>query len=152
MREKKNPDYSASAVNLCNPNEVHARLLELHTIQEKAERLDAVLHALPEYEELEACQQEMTQRRQDLQVVIDQLGSYQDTTTGEYAVKQRKLSKQYNAELFEQFYPEFARAILKKVVDTVKLNGLVKGGLVNEDGMRHSQVMTETETYAYIIR
>jgi len=52
MTEKKNPNYSASAVNLTNPPEIRLKLLELQEAQAKARTLDANLQAMPEYQEL----------------------------------------------------------------------------------------------------
>ena len=152
MSERRNPDFSASAVNLINPSSQAQRLNELHAWQSKVSQLDAVLRAMPEYEELKTAESQVNLITERIKTFIDIEGSYQDVNSGVYAVKQRRLSKQYNAELFEATYPEYAPAIIKKAVDTVKLNGLVKGGLVSEDTMRQTLVMTETETFAYIIK
>ena len=79
-------------------------------------------------------------------------GSYQDLDKGWYAVKQRKVSKSYNAEAFEKTYPQFAPAVIIKTVDTTKLNGLIKGGLLAEDDLVDVHIIKESESFAYIIK
>jgi hypothetical protein len=155
MVEKKNPDYSASAVMLTNPPQVMDLLTKHHRLGDEIEKIqleidDAIPRAL--LDKREGIQKELSETDKSLRQAIDEFGSYQNLDYGEYAVKQRRLTKQYNATLFETFFPEYATAVLKKTVDTVKLGGLVKGGLVSEEGMRRAQVMTEVETIAYIIK
>ena len=152
MAEKKNPDFTASAVNLCNPPEIGKKLMELQDAQAKARTLDANLVAMPEYQELKAQEKLAADITAQIRGMVEAQGSYQDIDNGFYAVKQRRLTKQYNAELVESLYPEYAQAIIKKAVDTVKLNGLVKGGLVSEEALRRGLALTETETYAFIIK
>ncbi len=149
---KKNPDYTASAVKMCNPPEFKVALEARAAHLDRIANLKAQLEAYPEWGELQFVQNELVKHDEMIHSMIDSLGSYQDIERGLYAVKQRKLTKQYSAGQFEANYPEFAPAVIKKAVDTVKLNGLVKGGLISEDAMRRALVMTETETFAYIIR
>ena len=71
---------------------------------------------------------------------------------GWYALKQRKVSKSYKPEPFEKAYPQFAPAVIIKAIDTSKLTGLIKGGLVNEAQLEADGVLVCTESFAYIIR
>jgi len=158
-KTKKNTDYSASAVNLTNHMEVFNAISRIKVMQSDIEMLDATLHAYPEYEQMVEKQQEMAVLRKEAEQLIEQYGSYQDTEKGWYGVKQRKVSVSYNAGIFEGKYPQFAPAVIIKAVDTTKLKGLIKGGLITEEELRQSwdgkggaSVVTETESFAYIIK
>jgi hypothetical protein len=155
--EKKNTDYSASAVNLCNPPEVGevlrgqiARQLTLKQLKQQAD--DCVPEELRQ--KIQALGDEIVKENDGLREYIDTFGSYQDLELGIYAVKQRTVSKSYNAVAFERIYPQYAPAVIIKAVDTTKLNGLIKGGLLNEDDLKHPDmgVIKETESYRYIIK
>ncbi len=152
---KKNTDYSASAVNLCNPPELKDLLARLCEAQGNANEIkDRIDTAIPP--ELrrasEQIQDAISVLNIEIRAAIEKYGSYQDVINGAYALKQRKASKTYNAQPFETNYPQFAPAVIIKAVDTTKLNGLVKGGLLTEEQLRQTGVLTETENYAYIIR
>ena len=153
--EKKNTDYSASAVNLINPPETHTLLKELKRLKFDLLVLNEQVDALiPEElrDRREICQKWISEKESDIKLACDMYGSYQDLDKGWYAVKQRKVSKSYNAEAFEKTYPQFAPAVIIKTVDTTKLNGLIKGGLLAEDDLVDFYIIKESEWFAYIIK
>ncbi len=152
---KRNTDYSASVVNLCNPAKLAELLAHLYEAQGNAndikDRIDATIP--PELLKASAqIQDTISALNAEIRAAIEKYGSYQDVINGAYALKQRRVSKTYNAQPFETNYPQFAPAVIIKAVDTTKLNGLVKGGLLTEEQLRQTGVLTETESFAYIIR
>jgi hypothetical protein len=157
----KNTDYSASAVKLVNPPQIkewlegqNNRMIDLANLQEK---IDACI-PVELKAELECLQKEVAAEVEAIKGWIDQEGSYQDLNLGWYAVKQREVSKTYNAEPFEVRYPEYSRAVIIKAVDVTKLTGLIKGGLINEEDLKkespggYPAVITEKEAFSYIIK
>ena len=157
MTEKKraNPDYSASAVNLTNPVNALQCLAKLHSFRTALdETLTDIENSVPAElkKRRDGLEMDILDIMANIKVVIDNQGSYQDTEKGLYALKQRKVSKSYNAENFEDAFPQYAPAVIKKAVDTTKLAGLIKGGLVSEDDLRKNIVLEETESFAYIIK
>ncbi len=155
--KRKNIDYSNSAVNLNNIplmgeflENLREQEKELQELQEKANSYIPV--------DLLSCieqnQLAINEYRNFITKQIEPFGSYQDLEQGLYAVKQRKVTKSYDAEAFEKKYPQYAPAIIVKSVDTTKLNGLIKGGLLNETDLKHPDigVITEKEYYSYIIK
>lgn len=154
-RPKKNPDFSGSAVSLTNPSDARVYLTNLHGLLNE---LDDVLAAIEN-----SVPAELKERRDNLEKrietitnglkgIIDKQGGYQDVIEGLYALKQRRLSKSYVADKFERLYPQFAPAVIVKAVDIMKLNGLVKGGLLDEGHMELEGVLKLSETYAYVIK
>ena len=152
MAEKKNPDYSASAVNLCNPPELGQRLMAYRDCQAKVRILEANLEALPEFQELQACQKKIANINAEIRGMVDAQGSYQDIENGFYAVKQLKKTKLYSATNFESCFPEYATAVLTKSINVPVLEGLIKGNLLNEDGLRRAHIIEDKETFAYIVK
>ncbi len=155
MAEKKNTDYSASAVKLCNPPEVEGLLRELQNEQTALNQLQNQADAsIPEAIKvsISATQVRVEILSKNIRQAIDDFGSFQNVDKGSYAVKQRKLSKSYNAESFEKTYPQFSPAVIIKAVDTTKLNGLLKGGLLDEARLEADGVLKISESFAYIIR
>ena len=149
MAEKKNPDYKETAINLINPDPVRQLLSERHGIQAGINELDALLKAYPEYEQLQAKQAELTENEQKLRQAIDLYGSYQDTVSGSYAVKQIRKTLSYITEKIRQVIPQYAEAVIDGVNKT-KMNGLIKGGLITQE--QADQCSEIKEDYAYIIR
>ena len=152
---KKNPNYESSAVNLCNPPEVRNDLLTLVDMRNdlavlQTERDNLIPQELKD--RIEICQKYITEQDQVLRIAIDEFGSFQDVESGQYAVKQRKVSRSYKAEPFEKSYPQFAPAVIIKAVDTIKIHGLIKGGLLNEPDLERDGVLVCTESFSYIIK
>ena len=151
----KNIDYSASAVKMVNPPEIKVLLGELQKLKadmlilnEQAEKL------IPQdlKDRMSICSKYISEKEADVKLAIDIFGSYQDLEQGQYAVKQRKVSKSYNAEKFEAIYPQYSPAVIIKAVDTTKLNGLIKGGLLTENYLKTLDIIHESESFAYVIR
>ncbi len=152
---RKNTDYSGSAVNLVNPPELQDLLSRLHEAQGNANDIKARMDATIPPELIKAnmqIQETIASLNTEIRTAIDKYGSYQDVVNGAYALKQRKITKSYNATAFETAYPQFAPAVIMKAVDVAKLNGLIKGGLITESALKTSSVMVESESYAYIIK
>lgn len=155
--KRKNTDYSNSAVKMCNPATIQTALHGLALLESE---LASIQEEIKNYIPAELMNQEagvqmaIESTKNLIKGMIDSDGSYQDLSAGWYAVKQRKVSRSYNPTAFERNYPEFASAVIVKAVDTVKLNGLIKGGLLNEDNLKNPDVgvITETESYSYIIK
>ena len=153
--KKKPMDYTASAVALLNPNEVQEALCELNYLNKEVEKTQDIISALIPREFTETLTNLIKKREEVTQKIKDRvntLGSYQNLDAGWYAVKQRKLSKSYDAAPFEQKYPQFAPAVIIKAVDTTKLNGLIKGGLLDEAQLEADGVLKISESFAYIIK
>jgi len=148
----KAKDFSASAVNLCNPPEIGEKLKELHDAQSKADTLDAVLKAIPEYEELQAQQRLVGDITAQIKGMIDAQGSYQDLDNERYALKYSRATKQYHAEPFIENYPKYAPAVIENSVNVKALEGLLKGGLLTEEGLEAYGVLTKKVDYAYYVR
>ena len=155
IKTKKNTDYSASAVNLCNPPEVKELLERLQvkqvSLQAITEKIEACVPAELR-EGASSLNNDIGELKMLLQQCVDRQGSYQDIERGEYAVKQRRVSKNYNVEPFEKTYPQFAPAVIVKAIDTSKLNGLIKGGLLDEARLEADGVLVCTSSFAYIIK
>ncbi len=152
---RKNTDYSASAVNLTNPPDVIRALGDLLTVQAKLTDVTTrIALTVPKElsDEANALTSEIADRKKKLETLIDQWGGYQDLETGHYALKQRKVSKSYNAEKFEPVWPQYSQAVIIKAIDEAKLKGLIKGGLITEDELKANQVLTEKESFAFIIK
>ena len=150
--ETKNPDYSKTAVKLTNPKEVAEALAILQDLKSRASELDALLRDNPLYRESLAQHDLILDQEASIKAAIDDFGSYQDQELGLYAVKYARQSKEYHAEPFELYFPQFAPAVIVKAVNTRAIEGLLKGGLLTEVGLTKIGVLTTKETYAYVIR
>ena len=148
-------NYSESAVNLTNAEEIKAKLVDLEGYQINL----AVAQA-----DAEQCIPEDIKKRiadnalvvgslkEEIRALIDLLGSYQDMEAGRYAVKQRRVSVSYDAIKFEAAFPLLSPAVIVKTVNPAALKGLIKGGLVSETELSIKQVSQESESFAYIIK
>ena len=155
MVEKKYPDYAASAVNLCNPPEVMDLLVKYHAEDTELFKLnEEVARSIPNElkEKIAHLDQSHTETQKAIRQAIDEFGSYQDVETGEYALKQVKRTKLYSATNFESCFPEYATAVLTKSINVPVLEGLIKGNLLDEAGLRRAHIIEDKETFAYIVR
>ena len=147
----RNPDYSASAVNLVNPPELKKVLEERQSFTGAIANLKALLEAYPEWEELKKAEQRLADHDQHIRTLIDQFGSYQDVQTGEYALKQQRFSTVYLADKVPKVMPEFEKAVLITTVDGKKVDALLKGRLITPD--QYAQItVRQPIAPAYIIR
>ena len=145
-------DFSESAVNLCNPEEVRALLVKLHNAQDDAEKAQKTLEEtnpglmrlIHKYEDI------ISQCEDDLRITIDKYGSYQDKEAGHYGVKQRKVSVTYLPRLVREWIPEFAEAVIDETANKAKILGLRKGGLITEGTLE--AISEKAESFAYYIR
>jgi hypothetical protein len=152
-KAKKNMDYSASAVNLINPLVVGAALDVLHGYQTDLNIVEQdIVNAVPPelLQKKNEIQKFIEGQNQVIRGMVDSFGSFQDLESGYYAVKQRRMTRSYDAEKFELYFPNFAPAILTKSVNVPALQGLIKGKLLTEESIL--PIIKETETFAYIIK
>lgn len=150
-----NIDYSKSAVNLTNPPELKDFLLaqksRLSALAQLQEKIDACIPRELKAE-FERVQNEIAVEDKGIRGYIDTFGSYQDVEAGMYAVKQKKVSVSYDPQVFRAQYPDYAPAVIKETVDTAKLTGLIKGGLLTPEDLEKKGVSMKSESFAYIIK
>lgn len=152
MVEKTKPqDYTNSAVNLCNPEQVRQLLTELHARQKD---LDEVKAQIPEEIAVDICRLE--ERMADLQKMIreaiEKHGSYQDMENEHYALKYKRISKVYHTEPFKEHYPKFIPAVVVETINAKALDGIIKGGLIQKADLEMYRVITEDVGYAFVVR
>lgn len=152
QKQKRNPDYTSSAVNLCNPPEIERLLIDCHSTQTQIDDLDATLKVYPEYEQMVELQQKLAGHRKAIEQAIEEYGSYQEIELGWYGLKQKAVTIKYEVGDFENAYPEYARAVIIKAIDAKKLDGLIKGGLLFMENLEAIGVIKKSESYRFIIR
>jgi hypothetical protein len=154
MVEKKNTDYSASAVNLTNPDVLRAAITVLHNYQVELGLVEAdIVHAVPS--ELLSKKKEISGfiegQMAIIRGIIDSHGSYQDVEHGAYAVKQRRESITYKPELVRQYAPsKVASFVLVESVDTKAMDAMIKAGQITPDDAK--KCGETKESFAYIIK
>lgn len=150
----KNIDYSNSAVNLTNPDDVRNLLSERSVMAEVMAKYQESLKTSNKelYDKIAELSNRMGNNEIAIKTAIDLFGSYQDTERGFYGVKQKKVSVSYDAARFKLRFPAYAPAIIIEAVDTTKLNGLIKGGLIMTDEMKDAGIITEKPSFVYIVR
>jgi hypothetical protein len=154
-KAKTNPDYTASAKDLSNPVptfnaydnwkmakdllekaelEIEAKIpTELITARDKARELvDSAYNALKE--------------------AVINYGGFQNIEAGEYALQQRRASKSYNVEPFKMHFGEWTPMVLVEAIDVKNLESLIKDGKLKETDLKERGVVTEKESFAYIIK
>lgn len=153
-KEKKAPDYSESAENLCNPTEVYELLVRLHGEQASLANQEAELKALNPnlHEQVELTQQVIAGLQKDIRQAIETYGSFQDTELGYYGVKYRRMIKSYHAEPFNVYFTKFASAVVEETINVKALEGLIKGKLIDEVELKQRNVITEETQFAFLIR
>ena len=151
MVEKKNPDYSGSAVNLCNPPELKKVIEERQSFTSHISNLKTVMEAYPEWEELRKAEIRLADHDKHIRGLIDQYGSYQDPDKGEYALKQRRESILYKPELVRQYAPsKVASFVIIESVDTKAMEAMAKAGQITPEDVRRCGEVKES--FVYIIR
>ncbi len=155
MTDKKNPDYSATAVDLKNDVRV-ARLLEsLLEAQENLTDLEGQANrCVPEglFTGISEKRKLIGELKNGLRLAIEEWGSYQDIEAGHYAVKQTKVSQVLHVDPFKEHYAQYVPAVIIETVSEAALAGLIKGKLIEEVDLRMFKVITEDVTYAFIIK
>ena len=151
---KQNPNYESSAVMLTNPPQVMDLLTKYHRLGNEIERIQGEIdRGIPHIllDKREAVQKELSETDKSLRQAIDEFGSYQNTDSGEYALKQKRESITYRADLARQYLESKAlNMVLVESVNAKALDGLVKGGIVTPEQARACG--TIEEKFAYIIR
>ncbi len=149
-----NIDYSKSAVNMTNPDHVKMLLSERSIMAETMQKYqtELVTTNIGLYAKINELSFLMGNNEIAIKTAIDLFGSFQDTAIGFYGVKQRKVSVSYDAAKFKLRFPAYAPAIIIEAVDTIKLNGLVKGGLITAEEMKDAGIVTEKPSFVYIVR
>lgn len=155
-------DFTASAENLSNPDEVGHLLQALHAAQDDAIALHLKLRetAAELVEALDSKQLEIAAIELDLKGdakrkivgAIERYGSYQDTERGWYAVRYRQMRKTYHVDKLREHFARFAELCIEEMVNVAALQGQVKGKLLTEDELRRTGVITEAPTYATYVR
>lgn len=150
MSEKKNPDYTESAVSLTNSPELRDMLMVRKERKVFADELEEVLHETREWKAVQQVMADANELDGRIKETIDRLGGFQDIDDGLYALRQRRLSLTYIPKLVRTILPKFAEALIEEVVNKEAMGGLLKGRLVSEE---QSEACAErTENLAYIIK
>ena len=133
---RKNPDYTASAKSLTNPPAIGDKLVELV----RAERLAMIAYdALKEVQLVkEACAADnaVGTIRNELGDMVRRSGGFQDVQLGLYALEQLSVRKSWTPNKLEPILgPKLSRMVVVQSVDTKALNGLIKGGFVDQEAV-----------------
>lgn len=147
---KKNPDYSDSAENLTNKNEVLELLKRLQQMEEIQTRCKAALEESELMKDYKANEQEISECKVQIKSAIDIYGSFQDVEKGFYAVKQRRRSFTYIVSRIKQAFPKFHDSLIEETVNVEALNGLIKGGLIQKEAA--DKCADFSDTFGYIIK
>lgn len=149
--DKKNPDFTATAENLCNPPAVKQLLEGLHGEQE---RLGKLKGDIPEgiRKDIEQSEKVIEDLTKDLKKAIEKSGSFQDIKAGLYAIRYRRIHKEYLAEPFAKQYEKLAPAVIINAVNVSVLEQLIKGGVVAEADLKAKGIIEEKTTYSFYIR
>jgi hypothetical protein len=155
LMERKNPDYTNSAVNMVNPTSVKTALKDLRILQQElaAIRDEIQGHIPAELVNHEAGVLMAIESNTNLiKHLIDIDGSYQEPLIGAYAVKQRKVSLSYNPQPIKEHYPNMAPMVIQETVNVKALEGLIKGGLVTPGELKKNGITEEHESFSYIVK
>ena len=150
MAEPK--DYSKSAVNLCQPQQVKELLHKLQDLKGDQSDYEAELQQMDAYNGLQQTLAGIADIEKQIKVAITKHGSFQDIEAGAYGVKYARVTKTYHPEPFKEQFPQYAPAIIVEAVDAEALNGLIKGKLLTEEQLLKAGIISTGETYAYYIR
>jgi hypothetical protein len=151
--EKKNNDYSKTAVNLTNPPQVKELLDKLHGYQALKENIE---QEIPE--ELQKRLADVAKLIADtdkaIRSAIITYGSYQDVELGHYGVYQEVNTPEYHADCFvgREIYKDFEPVVIQPTINVKALEGLIKGNLLTEDNLREHGVITDKKTFKFVIR
>jgi len=144
MAEKKNPDYTASAVSITNPSEIEILLGQRKAVSAQVWELTKTLEQTPAFKNISEGEDTIAGIDEKLVALIDEKGGYQDTDAGLYALRQRRVHLSYNPERLRECVPEFALAVIKEVVDSKKVSQLIKSKLITEAGIEAATIRKET--------
>jgi hypothetical protein len=161
--ERKNPDYTASAVNLYReyqpgddnphtmPTEIVTQQERLTTLAALTRQLDEAVMRLgetPEALALKAAQEALedtveSREAKELQDAIVKLKAdiaitmkdfgYQDVERGWYALYQKRITDTYSPELVKANLPKQAPLLIEETVNKTAIEGLIKGKLITQE-------------------
>ncbi len=150
----KNPNYEYSAERLTNPESVRLLLLTRLGLNSRVAELQRELemqnHDL--MGSIKILTRDLAANEAEIRNTVLIEGGYQDVDAGLYALRQRRVTYTYDPISFKESYPEYAPAVIKETVDTVKLGGLIKGGLLNMAALERDLVAVPSESFAFILR
>ena len=149
---KKNPDYTNSAIDLCNSAVVIELYGQWKEANDKYKELNMVLAEQNQVlmKSIEEQRGLIGEFQVKLMEAIEQYGSYQDVDAGEYAVKQARTSEVYIPERVRKNIPQYAEAVIEEIVNKEKVGGLLKGGLITQEQV--DAISEKSESYAFIIK
>ena len=146
-------DYSDSAVNLCNPPDIGTKLSELALHQSDVAMYEKELGDNEVWKSLKTSELAISDTKAQIRAMIDALGSYQNLKAGHYAIKYRRVSKEYHADKFAgKPYDQYRPAVITEAINIQALSGLIKGKLLTEAELIKHGVITEKENFAIVIK
>lgn len=132
---KQNPDYTKSAINLCNPPEVETILSEYGSIEDEllAEKTALADESFVRMEAIKVLTVRLTECKAKMLEAVKANGSYQDIEAGVYAVLARTISRDWDlAAVKELVDPRFHAACIVEAVDGEVIKSLIKGKQIPE--------------------
>ena len=155
-------DFTESAENLCNPEEVKALLIAYNQAKNELDSLMEELRTQNEElsERIAVKQNEVSAIETDLKGdqkagivgAIEKYGSFQDKDAGVYGVRYRRISKSYHPEPLLKHFAKFAELCIMQSVNVPALEGQIRGKLLTEEELKKKGVITEETQYAYYVR
>lgn len=151
MTERKNPDFSTTAVNLQNPPQVKALLDKLHKAKADLSFQESTIpFAIRKAIEVDG--KVIIDTTAAIKEAIAEFGSYQDVEAGVYGVCYESPVQHFHAEALKEHFPKLVPLVIKEVLDKVELQKLIRGKTVSEDELKDHGVITLTDGFAHWIR
>ncbi len=85
--------------------------------------------------------------KEEIRDAVKEHGNYKDLSTGWEARIEARVSISYDPERFIEVAPDYAQACIVQQVDTTKVKGLLKGGLVTDDQLETATIRKVTEAF-----
>lgn len=127
----KNPDYTASAINLSNPPEVAESLSAYGEIEDRLQAAKEALAAesADRLKEIRDLEDKLAKAKAEMLKVVQEKGSYQDIEAGIYAVLSRMDFRDWDLPAVKELVdPKFHPAVIQESVNGKVLTSLLKGG------------------------
>jgi len=154
-KERKNPDYTASAKDLSSPEPTIKAYENWWASKTALEKAELEIEAKIPSELITARDNAQTAVQEAFNILkelVTDLGGFQNLETGEYALQQRKISRSYAVEPFKIHCGEYTPQVLIEAIDGKALESLIKAGKLKEDALKERGIIIEKETFAYIIK
>ena len=151
-KAKKKADYTNSAVKLCNPDQVRDLTVEKRRLENLVAACQEKLKTNKAYLQLQDHERALGEIAGKIKKAIDDFGSFQDIEAGVYALKYKRISKVYHVDPFKEHYAKYATAVVEETINAKALEGIIKGGLIEEADLKMHKVITEDVGYAYYVR